>query len=118
MTTPAAVIRSRKSPIRSSDLFGLGERSRELDGRIRPVCEGEDAQRRAVDVDVPPERRAALARDCAHIVIDRQLQILAGGHDHLTVGSHELDVAARLAELGPDGKERAARPLEDSERMS
>ena len=99
-------------------LVDLGEGSRHLDGCIRAVAEGEDAEVRAVDLDVVPEGAALPPRDGEHVVVDRKANLLAERRDDAAVGVHELHVAARLAELGPYGEEVfALHGGDDRERM-
>ena len=106
--------------MRSSDWSTSVERSRDLNRRVRAVREREDAEVRPVDVDVLPERGAVLARDREHVVVDRELDVLPRRNEHAPVGPHELDVAARLAELGPEREvASAALPgLDDAERLT
>ena len=80
-------------------LLDLRERARDLHGRAGAVREREDAQVRPVDRHVVPERRACSAGDRENVVVDGKLDVLARRDEHVSVRPHELDVAARLAEL-------------------
>ncbi len=99
-------------------LVDLGEGSRHLDGGLRAVAEGEDAEVRAVDFDVVPEGAALPRRDGEYVVVDRKANLLAERRDDAAVGVHELHVATRLSELGPNRKEVfALHGGDDRERM-
>ena len=70
----------------------------------------------AVDGAVRPVRRSAFTRYREHIVVHRELDVLPRRYENGAVGTHELDVAARLAELGLHGEVAlAALPRQDSE---
>ena len=80
-------------------LVDLGHRTRYLDGGIRPVGEGEDTEVRAVDRDVRPVRGTLRSGHREYLVVDRNSNVLPGWSQNRSVGSNELDVPTRLAEL-------------------
>ena len=81
-------------------LLDLGQGPGDLDSRIRAVREREHPQARAVDGDVLPECGVLLMRDTEDSVVDGQRDVLSRRDERAPIGSHELDVSARLAELG------------------
>jgi hypothetical protein len=74
---------------------------------------------RPIDIDVFPERGTRATRNGAHVIVDRELDVLTRRQQHASVRLHELDIPAGLAELGPHCKERTpTRRVEHAERLS
>ncbi len=80
-------------------LLDLRQGPGDLDGRVRAIREREHAQTRAVDGDVLPECGVLVAGDSEDGVVHGQRHVLSRGNERAPIRTHQLDVAARLAEL-------------------
>ena len=96
----------------------LVQRTRNLDSGVGSVREREDANVLSVDGHVLPERSVPLTCDGEDVLVDRELHVLSRRHENRPVGSYELHVPPRLAELGANGQIRlAAAPRNHAERL-